>query len=117
MEGEAPSRRRLRSFSGFLGGYPWRLSRPRSTLGEAEDEEGEESVEMEESENTDVAASLEGSPEASDAPNLALSNKTFVFKADLNFLKIGEKMTQFMGKITQAVSLRDNSRAPAFKTP
>ncbi|MBW0510671.1 hypothetical protein O181_050386 [Austropuccinia psidii MF-1] len=30
---------------------------------------------------------------------------------------ISEQMTQFMGQLTQAVSPRDNSRSPAFKTP
>ncbi|MBW0592671.1 hypothetical protein O181_132386 [Austropuccinia psidii MF-1] len=28
-----------------------------------------------------------------------------------------EQMTQFMGQLTQAVTPRDNSKAPAFKTP
>ncbi|MBW0483310.1 hypothetical protein O181_023025 [Austropuccinia psidii MF-1] len=65
-------------------------------LEEAEDEEGEESVEEEESEETEVATAL---------------------KAELNFLKMMENMTQFMGKLTQAVAPRDNSKAPAFKTP
>ncbi|MBW0526219.1 hypothetical protein O181_065934 [Austropuccinia psidii MF-1] len=55
MEGEAPSirgglrLRRSRSFSGLLGGYPNNSQAPRSILGESEDEEGEESVEEEES--------------------------------------------------------------------
>ncbi|MBW0501575.1 hypothetical protein O181_041290 [Austropuccinia psidii MF-1] len=50
MEGASPSRRRCmksirsRSFSGFLGGYPGISKRSRGRLGEAEDEEGEESV-------------------------------------------------------------------------
>ncbi|MBW0511130.1 hypothetical protein O181_050845 [Austropuccinia psidii MF-1] len=35
--------RRSRSLSGLLGGYPRISQQPRSTLGEAEDEEGEES--------------------------------------------------------------------------
>ncbi|MBW0484576.1 hypothetical protein O181_024291 [Austropuccinia psidii MF-1] len=42
MEVAAPSRR-SRSFSGLLGGYPSISQGPRSRLGEAEDEEGEES--------------------------------------------------------------------------
>ncbi|MBW0575107.1 hypothetical protein O181_114822 [Austropuccinia psidii MF-1] len=28
-----------------------------------------------------------------------------------------EQMTQFMGQLTQAVTCRDNSKAPAFKNP
>ncbi|MBW0460924.1 hypothetical protein O181_000639 [Austropuccinia psidii MF-1] len=90
---------------------------PRSRLGEAEDEEGEESVEKEESEEIEVEASLEGAPEASEAPNIALSNQTLVSQAEAHFLKIMEQMTKFMGQLTQAVSQRDNSRSPAFKTP
>ncbi|MBW0593487.1 hypothetical protein O181_133202 [Austropuccinia psidii MF-1] len=61
--------------------------RNRSILGEAEDEEGE-------SEENEVAASLKGSPEASEAPNLAISNKSLLSKAETNFLKMMEKMTQ-----------------------
>ncbi|MBW0485166.1 hypothetical protein O181_024881 [Austropuccinia psidii MF-1] len=70
MEGTAPFRkggvssRRSRSLSGLLGGYSSISQGPRSRLGEAEDEEGEES------EETKVAASLAGSPEAFKAANL-----------------------------------------------
>ncbi|MBW0562868.1 hypothetical protein O181_102583 [Austropuccinia psidii MF-1] len=34
-----------------------------------------------------------------------------------NFLKMMEKMTQFMGQLTQEFAPRDTSKAPAFKTP
>ncbi|MBW0545120.1 hypothetical protein O181_084835 [Austropuccinia psidii MF-1] len=81
MEGEAPSRR---------GG-------PRSRLREGEDKEGEESVEEEESKETEVADSLEGAPEASEAANLAHSNKPLVSQAEPSFLQMIEQMTQFMG--------------------
>ncbi|MBW0504213.1 hypothetical protein O181_043928 [Austropuccinia psidii MF-1] len=101
MEGAAPSRR---------GG-------PRSRSGEAEDEEGEESVEEEDSEETELAADLAGAPEASEAPNLAPSNQPLVSQAEPNLLKMMDQMTEFMGKLTQAVSPRDTSKAPAFKTP
>ncbi|MBW0490394.1 hypothetical protein O181_030109 [Austropuccinia psidii MF-1] len=56
MEGEAPSRRggaksrRSISFSGLLSGYPGISQEPRRRFGEAEDEEGEESVGEKESE-------------------------------------------------------------------
>ncbi|MBW0558514.1 hypothetical protein O181_098229 [Austropuccinia psidii MF-1] len=73
MEGEAPSRR-SRSFSGLLGGYPGMSEGARAILGEAEYEEGEESVEEEESEEPEVATALAGVPEASEAANLAHSN-------------------------------------------
>ncbi|MBW0507586.1 hypothetical protein O181_047301 [Austropuccinia psidii MF-1] len=77
MEGAASSRR---------GG-------PRSRSGEAEDEEGVESVKDEESEESELAADL--------------ADKK-------NFLKMMEQMTHFMGQITQAVAPRDTSKAPAF---
>ncbi|MBW0531007.1 hypothetical protein O181_070722 [Austropuccinia psidii MF-1] len=123
MEGAATSRRggvnsrRSRSFSGLLGGYTSIPQGPRSRSGEAEDEEGEESVKEEESEETEVLAALEGTPEAFEAPNIALSNQPLVSQAESNFLKMMEQMTQFMGQLTQAVSPRDTSKAPAFKTP
>ncbi|MBW0590755.1 hypothetical protein O181_130470 [Austropuccinia psidii MF-1] len=102
MEGEAPSTRggvksrRSRSFSGLLGGYPGISQGPRSRSGEAEDEEGEESVEEEGSEETEVAAALAGAPEASEALNLAHSDQPLVSKAEPNFLKMVEQMTKFM---------------------
>ncbi|MBW0522067.1 hypothetical protein O181_061782 [Austropuccinia psidii MF-1] len=117
MKGAAPSRRgglksrSSRSFLGLLGGYPSIPQGPRSRSGGAEDEEGEES------EETEVAASWEGSPEASEALNLAPSNQPLVSQAEPNFLKMMEQMTQFMGQLTQAVSPRDTSKAPSFKTP
>ncbi|MBW0530970.1 hypothetical protein O181_070685 [Austropuccinia psidii MF-1] len=54
---------------------------PRSRLGEDEDEEGEDSVEKEESLKTEVTAALVGAHEASEAPNLPLSEKTPVSQA------------------------------------
>ncbi|MBW0530371.1 hypothetical protein O181_070086 [Austropuccinia psidii MF-1] len=100
LEGAAPSRRGVKRRSG-----------------EAEDEEGEESVEEEDSEETEVEAALAGAPEASAAANLAHYNQHLVSQAGPNFLKMMEKMTQFMGKLTQAVAPRDNSKTPGFKTP
>ncbi|MBW0523596.1 hypothetical protein O181_063311 [Austropuccinia psidii MF-1] len=88
MEGEAPSRRGC----------------------------GEESVEEEESEETEVATAFSGAPEASGAANLVHSNQPLVSQAEQNFLKMMEQTTQFMGQLTQAVSPRDNSKALAFKT-
>ncbi|MBW0472493.1 hypothetical protein O181_012208 [Austropuccinia psidii MF-1] len=106
--------RKSRLFSGLLGGYPENPQGPSSRIQEAEDEEGEESVEEKELKETEVAATLEGSPEA---PNLALSNKPLVSKADTNMHKMMEQMTKFMGQLTQEVAPRDNSRAPESKTP
>ncbi|MBW0530493.1 hypothetical protein O181_070208 [Austropuccinia psidii MF-1] len=109
--------RRSRLFSGLLGGYPGMSEGSRARLGEAEDEEGEKSVEEEESEENEVANALAGVPEASEASNLAHSNQPPVSLSEPNFLKMMEQMTQFMGQLTQAVSLRDYSKAPAFKNP
>ncbi|MBW0561767.1 hypothetical protein O181_101482 [Austropuccinia psidii MF-1] len=103
--------RRSRSFSGLLSGYPGISEGARARLGEAEDEEGEES------EETEAATALAGVPEASEAANLSHSNQLLVSQAEPNFLKMMEQMTQFMGKLTQAVAPRDNSKAPEFKTP
>ncbi|MBW0479643.1 hypothetical protein O181_019358 [Austropuccinia psidii MF-1] len=80
-------------------------------LVEAEDEEGEEF------EETEVATALAGAPEASEDANLAHSNQPLVSKAEPNFLKMMEQMTQFMGKLTQVVAPTDKAKAPAFKTP
>ncbi|MBW0492251.1 hypothetical protein O181_031966 [Austropuccinia psidii MF-1] len=99
------------------GGGPSRRGGPRSRLGEAEDGEGEESVEEEGSTENEVAAALAGAPEASETPNLAIFNQPLVSKAEPNFLKMMEKMTKFMGQLTKAVSPRESSRAQAFKTP
>ncbi|MBW0537698.1 hypothetical protein O181_077413 [Austropuccinia psidii MF-1] len=69
------------------------------------------------SEETEVKASLAGALEASEAANLAHSNQPFISQVEPNFLKTIEQMTQFMGKLTQAVHPGENSKAPAFKTP
>ncbi|MBW0498885.1 hypothetical protein O181_038600 [Austropuccinia psidii MF-1] len=58
-----------------------------------------------------------GAPEASEAPNLAHSNQPLVSQSEPNFLKMMERMTQYMGELTKAVSPGDTSKAPEFKTP
>ncbi|MBW0554913.1 hypothetical protein O181_094628 [Austropuccinia psidii MF-1] len=63
----------------------------RARLGEVEDEEGEEFVEEEDSGETEVE--------------------------DTFLLKIIEQMATIIGQLSQAASPRDNSKAPAFKTP
>ncbi|MBW0538464.1 hypothetical protein O181_078179 [Austropuccinia psidii MF-1] len=123
MEGAAPSRRggiksrRSRSFSGLLGGYPGMSEGARERLGEVEDEEGEESVEEEDSGETEVADALANAPEVPQGSNLALSNKPLFFQTEPSLLKMMEQMTQFMGQLTQAVTPRNNSKAPGFKIP
>ncbi|MBW0585231.1 hypothetical protein O181_124946 [Austropuccinia psidii MF-1] len=78
MEGAAPSRRggmksrRSRSFSQLLGGYPGMSEGARARQGQLEDEEGEESVEEEDSGETEGAEALANAPEVSQGSNLAL---------------------------------------------
>ncbi|MBW0490611.1 hypothetical protein O181_030326 [Austropuccinia psidii MF-1] len=123
MEGAAPSRRggmkskRSSSFSGLLGGYPGMSGHARARLGEVEDAEGEESVEEEDSGKSEVADALENVPEVPQGSELALSSQPLVSQTEPSLLKMMEQMTQFMGQITQEVTPRDNSKAPAFKTP
>ncbi|MBW0519969.1 hypothetical protein O181_059684 [Austropuccinia psidii MF-1] len=77
------------------------------------------------SENLDGGPSMEGEApsrrggarEPSGASNIAVFNQPLASQAEPNFPMIMEQMMQFMGKLTQEVSPRDNSRAPAFKTP
>ncbi|MBW0538354.1 hypothetical protein O181_078069 [Austropuccinia psidii MF-1] len=123
MEGEAPSRRggmksrRSRSFSGLLGGYPGISEGARARLGEVEDEEGEDPVEEEDSGETEVADSLENSPEVPQGSNLAPTNQPLVSQSDPSLLRIMEQMATIMGQISQAAGPRDNYKAPAFRTP
>ncbi|MBW0496806.1 hypothetical protein O181_036521 [Austropuccinia psidii MF-1] len=90
MEGEAPSRRGVMKsrrsilLFGLFHYFPGMFQGLRSRLGDN-------------SEETEVAGSLVGSPEAPKAPNLALSNHPLVSQAEQNFLKKIEKMTQLMG--------------------
>ncbi|MBW0464850.1 hypothetical protein O181_004565 [Austropuccinia psidii MF-1] len=117
MKEAAPSRRggmksrRSRSFSGMLGGYPGMSEGARAILGEAEDEEWEESDE------TEVETALEGVPEASEVANLAHPNRPLFSEGEPNFLKMMEKMTQLMDKLTNALTPKENSKASAFKIP
>ncbi|MBW0476519.1 hypothetical protein O181_016234 [Austropuccinia psidii MF-1] len=117
MEGASPSRRGgvnskiSRSSSYLLGGYPSISQGPRSKLGEAEDEEVEESGENE------VAEAFAGAHEASEPENIAHSNQPLVYQAKPNFLQMMKQMTELMGQLTQGVSSGNNSKAPAFKTP
>ncbi|MBW0567704.1 hypothetical protein O181_107419 [Austropuccinia psidii MF-1] len=123
MEGESPSRRGgmkstiSRSFSGLLGGYPGMSEGARARLGEVEDEEGEEFGEEEDFGESEVADALENAPEVPQGSNIALSSQPLFSQTEPSLLKMMEQMTQFMGQLTQAVTPRDNSKAPAFKTP
>ncbi|MBW0577157.1 hypothetical protein O181_116872 [Austropuccinia psidii MF-1] len=122
MEGAAPSKRggmksrRSRSFSGLLGGCPGMSEGARARLREAEYKEGEDSVEEEDSGESEVADALANAPEVPQGSNLALYSQPLVSQTDPSLLKMMEQMTQLMGQLTQAVAPRDNSKAPALKT-
>ncbi|MBW0573762.1 hypothetical protein O181_113477 [Austropuccinia psidii MF-1] len=109
MEGAEPLRRtgmksrRSRSFSGLLGDYPGMSEDARARLGDVEDEEGEESVEEENSGENEVADALKNAPEVPQGSNLALSSQPLVSQTDPSLLKMMEQMTQFMGQLTKAV--------------
>ncbi|MBW0508385.1 hypothetical protein O181_048100 [Austropuccinia psidii MF-1] len=122
MEGAAPSRRggmksrRSRSFSGLLGGYLGMSEGARARLAEAEDGEGEESAEEEDSERTEVAYAFENAPETPQGFNLTPTNQPLVSQSDPSLLKIMEQMATIMGHLSQAAAPRDNFKAPEFKT-
>ncbi|MBW0517663.1 hypothetical protein O181_057378 [Austropuccinia psidii MF-1] len=123
MEGAAPSRRgvmksrKSRSFSGLLGGYSGMSEGARERVGEVEDEEGEESVGEEDSGETEVEDALANAPEVPQGSNLAPTNQPLVSQSNSSPLKIMEQMSTMMGQLSQAEAPRDNSKAPAFKTP
>ncbi|MBW0570300.1 hypothetical protein O181_110015, partial [Austropuccinia psidii MF-1] len=89
----------------------------RARLGEVEYEEGEESVDEEDSGETEVADVLANAPEVSQGSTLAPTNQTLVSQSDPSLLKIMEQMATIMGQLSQTAAPRDNSKAPAFKTP
>ncbi|MBW0570023.1 hypothetical protein O181_109738 [Austropuccinia psidii MF-1] len=123
MEGEAPWRRggmksrRSRSFSGLLGGFPGMSEGARARLGEAEDEEGEECVEEEDSGETEVEDALANTPEVPQGSNLVPTNQPLVSQSYPSLLKIMEQMATIIGQLSQKAAPRDNYKAPAFKTP
>ncbi|MBW0497585.1 hypothetical protein O181_037300 [Austropuccinia psidii MF-1] len=75
-----------------------------------------ESVEEEDSGETEVADDLENAPEVTQGSNLAPTNQPLVSQSDPSILKIMEQMATIMGQPSQAAAPRDNSKAPAFKT-
>ncbi|MBW0566218.1 hypothetical protein O181_105933 [Austropuccinia psidii MF-1] len=109
--------RRSSSFSGLLGGYPGISGGSRVRLGKVEDEEGEESVEEENSGETKVEDALENAPEVPQGSNLAPTNQSLVSQSYPSVLKIMEQMATIMGQLSQSAAPRDSSKSPAFKTP
>ncbi|MBW0491350.1 hypothetical protein O181_031065 [Austropuccinia psidii MF-1] len=106
MEGEAPSRRggrksrRSRSFSGLLGGYLGMSEGAIARLGEVEDEEAEESVEEEDSGETELADAFENSPEVPQSFNLAPTNQPLVTQYYPSLLNIKVQIATIMGQIS-----------------
>ncbi|MBW0588083.1 hypothetical protein O181_127798, partial [Austropuccinia psidii MF-1] len=109
--------RRSRSFSTLLGGYPGMPEGARARIEEVEDEEGEESVEEEDSEETEVEDAFANAPEVPQGFNLPPTNQPLLSQSDPSLLKIMEQMATIMGQLSQVAAPRDNSKAPAFKTP
>ncbi|MBW0506465.1 hypothetical protein O181_046180 [Austropuccinia psidii MF-1] len=103
------------SFSGLLGGYSSIYQGPRNRLGKDEDEEGKELVEEGDSVENEVEDSLEETPEAPQGPNKSLFKQYIVSQFETSLLKMMEKMTLLLWKLTQEVSLRVTSKASAFK--
>ncbi|MBW0560051.1 hypothetical protein O181_099766 [Austropuccinia psidii MF-1] len=68
----------------------------RARIGEVENEEGEESVEVEDA--------LANSPEVPQGSNLAPTNQPLVSQSDPSLLKTIEKMATIMGKRSQAAA-------------
>ncbi|MBW0476135.1 hypothetical protein O181_015850 [Austropuccinia psidii MF-1] len=122
MEGAAPSRRggmksgRSKSFSGLLRGYPGMSEGARARLGEFEDEEGEESVEKEDSWETEVEDSLENAPEVPQDCNLTPTNQPLVSQPAPSLLKIIEQMATIMEQLSQQTAPREICKTPALKT-
>ncbi|MBW0552333.1 hypothetical protein O181_092048 [Austropuccinia psidii MF-1] len=77
----------------------------------------EESVEEEDSGETEVEDALENAPEVPRGCNLAPTNQSLVSQSDPSLLKIMEKISTIMGQLSQTAAPRDNSKAPAFKNP
>ncbi|MBW0467761.1 hypothetical protein O181_007476 [Austropuccinia psidii MF-1] len=63
-------------------GEPSRRGGPKRGLGEAENEEGEDSVRQKGSEETEVETALVGAPECYEAPNIALFDQSSLSQDD-----------------------------------
>ncbi|MBW0556092.1 hypothetical protein O181_095807 [Austropuccinia psidii MF-1] len=84
---------------------------------EVEEDEGEESVEEEDSGENEVADALANAPEEPQGFNLASTNQYLVSQSDPSLLNLMEKMATIMGQLSQAAASRDISKTPSFKTP
>ncbi|MBW0489737.1 hypothetical protein O181_029452 [Austropuccinia psidii MF-1] len=69
-------------FSSLLSGYPGLSKEPKSSLGEGEEEEGEESVEEKRYDENEVESALEASFKVPKGLNPSFSNQPLVSKAE-----------------------------------
>ncbi|MBW0560124.1 hypothetical protein O181_099839 [Austropuccinia psidii MF-1] len=65
----------------------------------------------------EVAYALENAPEVFQGYNITPTNQPLVSQSDPSLLKIMKQMATIMGKLSQEASPRENSKAPASKTP
>ncbi|MBW0569956.1 hypothetical protein O181_109671 [Austropuccinia psidii MF-1] len=82
----------------------------RERLGEVEDEE-------EDYGETEVEDALENAPEVPQGSNLASTNQYLVSESNPSLFNIMEQIATIMGQLSQEAAPRDDSKAPAFKTP
>ncbi|MBW0568674.1 hypothetical protein O181_108389 [Austropuccinia psidii MF-1] len=118
MEGEEPSRRggmksrRSIPFSSLLRGYPGMFEGARAILGEAEDEEGEDSVEEEDSGETEVA----DAPEVPQGSTLAPTNQPIASQSDPSLLKMMKQMNESINGATHSsVCSHGQFQSPCFQ--
>ncbi|MBW0560747.1 hypothetical protein O181_100462 [Austropuccinia psidii MF-1] len=110
MEGAAPSRkeeggpRRSSSFSGVVGGFPGLSRTSLKVPGEDDEEEGENSVEEEESDGTEAAPAPVGAPQSTGRPTLSQSDQPVSHQSEPPLLAIMQQMTQFMANLQAAFS-------------
>ncbi|MBW0487300.1 hypothetical protein O181_027015 [Austropuccinia psidii MF-1] len=113
-EGEGP--RRSSSFSRVVGGSPGLSRTSLKVPGEDDEEEGENSVEEEESEGTEAAPAPVGESKGIGRQTLAQLDQPASHQSEPSLLAITQQMTQIMANL-QSASSPKSSRPPAFKTP
>ncbi|MBW0567596.1 hypothetical protein O181_107311 [Austropuccinia psidii MF-1] len=113
-EGRGP--RRSSSFLGVVGRFPGLSRTSLKVPGEYDEEEGENSVEEEESYGTEAAPAPLGAPQGTGRPTLSQSDQPVSHQSEPSLLAIMLQMTQIMANL-QAASSSESSRPPSFKNP
>ncbi|MBW0480173.1 hypothetical protein O181_019888 [Austropuccinia psidii MF-1] len=122
MKEAAPSRkeergpRRSSSFSGVVGVFPAISTTSLKVPGEDDEEEGENSVEEEDSDGTEAAPAPVGAPQSTGRPTLSQSDLPVFHQYEPPLLDIMQQMTQIMANLQAAFS-SESSTSRAFKTP